>query len=54
MDVRRLNSDMILDDVFLIVRSPTLKNYYAKTIKDRELILVALSFKYNVLNRRKK
>ena len=29
---------------FLIVRGPTLKNYYAKTIKDRDLIFVALSF----------
>ena len=24
---------------FLIVRGPTLKNYYAKTIKDRDLFL---------------
>ena len=29
---------------FLFVRGPTLKNYYAKTIKDRDLIFVALSF----------
>ena len=29
---------------FLIVRGPTLKNYYAKNIKDRDLIFVALSF----------
>ncbi len=29
---------------FLIVRGPTLKNYYGKTIKDRDLIFVALSF----------
>ena len=29
---------------FLIVRGPTLKKYYAKTIKDRDLIFLALSF----------
>ena len=29
---------------FLIIRGPTLKNYYAKTIKGRDLIFVALSF----------
>ena len=34
---------------FLIVRGPTLKNYYAKTIKDRDLIFVALSSQCNAI-----
>ena len=37
----------------LIVRGPTLKNYYAKTIKDRDLIVVALFLKCNALCRKK-
>ena len=34
---------------FVIVRGPTLKNYYIKTLTDRDLIFVALSFLSNVL-----
>jgi hypothetical protein len=29
---------------FVIVRGPTLKNYYIKTLTDRDLIFAAMSF----------
>ena len=51
-DVRRLNSDIILAYVF-IVRGTTLKNYYTKTRKDRDLIFVPFFSYCNVLNRKK-
>ena len=39
---------------FLIIQGPTLKNYHAKTIKDRDLIFVAFFIFCNVLNRKNK
>ena len=36
---------------FLIVQGPTLKNYYAKTIKERDLIVVTFFIFCNELNR---